>query len=294
MISTALYRKLTNYNFLPLLLRLSQLCLFAGILWLCFINFMFSRSWFISENAFRDTLADFSHAANDSLILNFTHELKEVKESREYNPFTSGMEYMRAKTKEMGLETYVQEYPVYTGNGTKAKGYNIYTYLRARRSSQKDCLLIAYRHGLEQYNMSYHLAINNANINKVTRYGELATVLTLIHSFSNVNWLSRDIIFFGYDGDFQYGTAIRHFLKEYYEGADADFVRGGIIRQAMSLEFKSDDFNTYGLQLGKCRREHRGKQREAERHGRGHSGDRSLDQERKKLCAGRYGDVQRQ
>lgn len=149
----------------------------------------------------------------------------------------------------MNLETYTQEYSVYTGNETSVRGVNIYTYLRAKRSSQKDCLLIAYRHGLDQYNMTYHLAVNNANTNKVTRYGEITTVLALMKHMANINWLSRDIIFFGYDGDFQYGTAIRYFLEEYYEGNDPEFIRGGVIRQAMSLEFKNDDFNTYVLQL---------------------------------------------
>jgi hypothetical protein len=225
------------------------------------VNFIFSREWNIAENAFRSSPFGISFNGNRiQLVNNFLDELRQVKESRGYSSGTSGIEYMKNKTKELNLETYTQEYSVYTGNGTTAKGYNIYSYLRSKRSSQKDCLLIAYRHGLEQYNMTYHLGINNANSNKVTRYGEIATVLILMEYFSTVNWLSRDIIFFGYDGNLQYGTAIRHFLKEYYEGSDPRFIRGGIIRQAMSLEFKSDDFNTYGLQLGNNKCKFRGEQ----------------------------------
>ena len=265
MISTILYRKLISSDILPLVAKLSQVCIVVGLLWICFVNFIFSRKWFISENAFRSSQPEIFLTSSDNtnrilLVNSFLDELRQVKESEGYDSLTSGIEYMRKKTKELNLETYTQEYPIYTGNGTSAKGYNIYTYLRSKRSSQKDCLLIAYRHGLDQYNMTYHLGINNVNINKVTRYGEIATVLTLMEYFSSVNWLSRDIIFFGYDGNLQYGTAIRHFLKEYYEGSDPHFIRGGVIRQAMSLEFKSDDFNMYGLQLGNDNYKFRGEQ----------------------------------
>lgn len=71
-----------------------------------------------------------------------------------------------------------------------------------------------------------------------------------MNHLSTTLWLSRDIIFLGYNDEFQYSTGIRHFLKEYYEGNDAKFLKGGIIRQALALEFASDDFNSIALQTG--------------------------------------------
>ena len=65
------------------------------------------------------------------------------------------------------------------------------------------------------------------------------------------HWLSRDIIFLGYDGNLQYGTAVRHFLREYYFGEDPTFVRAGLIRQGVAIDIKEDGFNTYAVQLRK-------------------------------------------
>lgn len=253
MLSKLAYKRLLNRSLVNYLKRLANVCLYVGLFWLSAINFIFSQSLNISENAFKiigdESQTNFRTDEYKFMIDRTVDELINLRTTSQYNYTESSIEYILNRTKELNLETHIQEFSVNTGSKYSVKGRNIYTYLRSQRSSQKDCLLIAYRHNFDQFNMAYHLALNNANAKRVTRYGEIATTLTLMKHLVNQNWLSRDIIFLGYDGDFQYGTGVRNFLKEYYCGEDENFVRGGIIRQGIALEFNTDTFNTYGVQL---------------------------------------------
>lgn len=253
MLSNLTYRCLFNKAYIPYLRRVSQICLYVGLFWLTMVNFILTCPLYISENAFNtsphSSLSDFNSTTYKALINSTFTDLLRLRLSPSYNDSTSTVQYLTNRTSQLDLETFVQEFPVYTGAGYGAKGRNVYTYLRAKRSSHKDCLLIAYRHSIDQYNMAYHLAVSNVNAKKVARYGELVTVLTLMEHLRSQEWLSRDVIFLGYDGELQYGTAVRHFLKEYHYGSDGEFVRGGVIKQGIALEFKTDTFNTYGLQF---------------------------------------------
>ncbi len=258
MLAKVVYKYLFNERIVPYLEILSQFCLFLGLFWLCIVNFVFSRNFFVSENAFVLTPGQSFVVTQNSIyvpFINYTfQELQrfhsDTKLQEDSARRLDGLEYVLRKTREMGLETYTQDFPVYTGDSRKVTGRNIYTYVRAKRSSQKDCLLVAYRHGIDQYNISYHLGVSNVNAVKSPRYSEIVTAITMMKYLSTQSWLSRDVIFLGYDGEFQYGTAVRSFLREYYFGSDSQFVRGGIIRQGIAVDFKSDDFNKYALQFG--------------------------------------------
>ena len=148
-------------------------------------------------------------------LINLTlNELIVLHKSTQYQSSTSEMEYIINKTKNIGVETYIQEFPVYTGSRLVVKGQKVYSYIRAKGTTQKECLLIAYRYGINQYNMAYHLGVSNEYASKTARYIELATVITLMEQLKISNWLSRDVVFLGYNGDYQYGTGVRNFLKE--------------------------------------------------------------------------------
>jgi len=242
-----------NSTYVPYLKLLSQVCIYLGLFWLTMVNFMFTTPLDVSKNTFdkikHNSFPYFKSSNHKTLINSILTELINLHESPLYNQSTMNIEYLQNITNKLNFETYIQEFPVYTSIDTNVKGHNVYTYLRSKRSLQKDCLLIAYRHSINQYNMAYHLAVSNINAKKTARYAEIATVIALMHYLKEQDWLSRDVIFLGYDGEFQYGTAIRHFLEEYYYGEDEKFVRGGIIRQGIALEFKTDTFNTYALQF---------------------------------------------
>jgi hypothetical protein len=214
---------------------------------------MFTTSLYVPEKDSdaikQSSFPDFKSSNHKALIDSILTELTNLHESPLYNQSALNIEYIQNTTNKLNFETYIQEFSVYTDSDTNVKGHNVYTYLRSRRSLYRDCLLIAYRNSIDQYNMAYHLAVSNTNVKKTARYGEIVTVITLMHYLKEQDWLSRDIIFLGYDGEFQYGTAVRHFLEEYYYGTDKNFVRAGTIKQAIALEFKTDTFNTYALQF---------------------------------------------
>jgi len=63
-----------------------------------------------------------------------------------------------------------------------------------------------------------------------------------------IDWLSKDVIFLGYDGNLQQGKAIREFIKEYHSQSNSIVKYEGIIRAAVIIDFIKDDFNSYALQ----------------------------------------------
>jgi len=249
MLSKLVYKYMMHEKFLPYLERVSLVCLYIGLVWICIVNFIFSRQFFISENAFTLTPGQSLIVSQSGIYNPYIRNLYE-KFKNSSSVQENGIHFIQKETRALGLETYVQKFPIYSGDKRQISGQNVYTYIRTKRSSQKDCLLIAYRNGIAHYNITYHMGTPNSNTNKTKVYAEIITAITLMKYLATQNWLSRDVIFLGYDGDFQYGTAVRQFLQEYYYGNNPDFIRGGIIRQAIALEYKNDHFNTYALQFG--------------------------------------------
>lgn len=73
--------------------------------------------------------------------------------------------------------------------------------------------------------------------------------LNLLLTSSEINWLSKDIIFLAYPSESKtYGRAAKDFIDFYYsENHTWDLPRSGIIRQMVSLEIENNGFTNLAL-----------------------------------------------
>ena len=227
---------------------IGDICLIIGIIWSLFFLTLCSSGLFISENAFHPQTKIQSITRQEippSLITKTKSNLLPHSSSESLT-----ISHILSVTSSLHLESHTQEYPIYTGNDTPLTGKNIITILRGSQSEGKECVLIAYKHNMNRFNISHHLGF--ANLDKKTHvlYGEVTAALSLMKFFSSQNWVSKDIIFLGYDGNFQYGKAVREFLDAYYERG-YDMPRAGIIRQALAIDILNDQFNKWAIQIGR-------------------------------------------
>jgi hypothetical protein len=226
------------------------LLIIIGIFWLLFILTLKSWRIFTSENSADTRLLSgdpFRPNISDSAMSSLSNQFSERK--------TSPLSLILELTSNMNLKSYIHTFPVYTGS-YKKNGKNIYTYIRSKRGMGTDCILIAYKYNIERYNISWHsLSAEDGESNKTDHYAEIISIIELMKTLSNTDWLSRDLLFLGYDGTLNYAKGVREFLKDYHSNSNTQqkqhVERAGIIRQAIALDVQDELSNMWAIQIGR-------------------------------------------
>lgn len=152
------------------------------------------------------------------------------------------IDYIENVFRKFNIEPYRHEFLVrYVTfeHDVKYQGINTFGIYTAKRGDSSECNLITFDNGIG------HKQNDKSGI-------EISFVLSflemLMKNHDKINYISRDIIFLGYDGRYRsQGKAIKEFLDNYYGSKRIGFPRCGTIRQAINIEIDNDNFNRIAL-----------------------------------------------
>ena len=162
--------------------RVSRFCLIGGILSLLVIIPLAARSWHVEENSFRiKSNKYFFHLE----ISPYFHETVEDLRLQWKEGMVSATEYVKLAIREIGLQPYSHKFRVYDGKGGWTQGENVYAYVRAPRAFGRECTLVAFKHNIGRYNISYHTGTPNIDDTKYPHFHEVALALSLIKQLNN-------------------------------------------------------------------------------------------------------------
>ncbi|EAR83821.3 transmembrane protein, putative (macronuclear) [Tetrahymena thermophila SB210] len=219
---------LQNKKVLMLIERLSFLVLLAGILYTTYVanDSEYSK---IEENALSPSLGRMN-TQNPNLLDYF----KQISESMaNYTEQKEVLQFLEKFFDENNMEYQVQNFTQKTENGVEQR-QNIAGLYRSKRSNNYECNLISF------------------DINPVHKKISIPFALAFAKYYENhkVNYLSRDIIFLGYDSrGKKYGYSVEQFIKENLS-ENSQIPKCGVIRQALNLDLDSNFQQLYLKTLG--------------------------------------------
>ncbi|GFO42975.1 glycosylphosphatidylinositol anchor attachment 1 protein [Plakobranchus ocellatus] len=223
---------------------------------LCFVSYLAGVIWFLalayqplnagtyfSENALLPGLVESELPPVFSSALQFNDEIKaEVEKDKKVTPHA----WIFKKFREIGLETYLQNfsviYPFRTVAKQVATGENVYSILRGRRAASTEALVLS---------IPLRPLVNVIKERPAT-HGGIALALALAQEFKRKPYWSKDIIFLFSDYD-EIGTlawldAYHQTESQYIVGSDLQ-ARSGSIQAAINLELPAENVQYYNLLL---------------------------------------------
>ncbi|KAL4431876.1 hypothetical protein ABPG74_012688 [Tetrahymena malaccensis] len=219
---------LQNKKFLMLVERLSFLVMLAGILYTTYVanDSEYSK---IEENALSPSL-NRMNIQNPNLLDYF----KQISESMaNYTEQKEVIQFLEKFFDENNMEYQVQNFTQKTENGVEQRK-NIAGLYRSKRSNNYECNLISF------------------DINPVQKKISIPFALAFAKYYENhkVNYLSRDVIFLGYDSrGKKYGYSVEQFIKENLS-ENSQIPKCGVIRQALNIDLDSNFQQLYLKTLG--------------------------------------------
>ncbi|KAL4469201.1 hypothetical protein ABPG72_008941 [Tetrahymena utriculariae] len=219
---------LKNKKVLMLIERLSFLVMLAGVLFTTYVanDSEYSK---IEENALSPSLKTMN-TQNPNLLDYF----KQISESMaNYTEQEDVIQFLEKFFEENNMEYQVQNFTQKTENGVEQRK-NIAGLYRSKRSNNFECSLVSF------------------DINPVHKKISIPFALAFAKYYENhkINYLSRDIIFLGYDSrGKKYGYSVEQFIKENLS-ENSQIPKCGVIRQALNIDLDSNFQQLYLKTLG--------------------------------------------